>query len=88
MSGHGSSPFFCPYCGDEGRAVGAREDRPVRGAGMSHASSPFFCPYCGDESLRPYGETHGEWRCESCRRAFALRTVKQAPVPERTEVAP
>ena len=55
---------------------------------MSHASAPFFCPYCGDESLRPYGETHGEWRCESCRRAFALRSVKQQPpVPERTEVA-
>jgi ribosomal protein L37AE/L43A len=54
-----------------------------------HGSSPFFCPYCGDESLRPYGETHGEWRCESCRRAFALRTVKQAPPgPERrAEVA-
>jgi ribosomal protein L37AE/L43A len=59
---------------------------------VSHAagpgSVPFFCPYCGDESLRPYGETHGEWWCESCRRAFALRAVKQqAPVPERTEVA-
>jgi ribosomal protein L37AE/L43A len=52
-----------------------------------HGSSPFFCPYCGDESLRPYGETHGEWRCESCRRAFALRTVKQSAVPERAEVA-
>lgn len=55
---------------------------------MSHGSVPFFCPYCGDEEIRPYGETHGEWRCESCRRAFALRTVKQAPVvPERAEVA-
>ena len=53
---------------------------------MSHASAPFFCPYCGDESLRPYGETHGEWRCESCRRAFALRTVKQAPAAQRAEV--
>jgi ribosomal protein L37AE/L43A len=53
-----------------------------------HGSVPFFCPYCGDEGLRPHGETHGEWRCESCRRAFALRTVKQAPaVPERAEVA-
>ncbi len=53
-----------------------------------HGSSPFFCPYCGDEELRPYGETHGEWQCESCRRAFALRTVKQTPVvPERAEVA-
>jgi transposase-like protein len=57
-----------------------------------HGSVPFFCPYCGDEELVPYGETHGEWRCESCRRAFALRTVKQAPAavqqtPERAEVA-
>jgi transposase-like protein len=55
--------------------------------GSGHGTVPFFCPYCGDESIRPYGETHGEWRCESCRRAFALRTVRQAPVPERTEVA-
>ena len=53
-----------------------------------HGSSPFFCPYCGDEELVPYGETHGEWRCESCRKAFALRTVKQSrPSPERAEVA-
>jgi ribosomal protein L37AE/L43A len=53
-----------------------------------HGSVPFFCPFCGDEELRPYGETHGEWRCESCRRAFALRTVKQSPAaPERAEVA-
>lgn len=55
---------------------------------MSHGSSPFFCPYCGDEELVPYGETHGEWRCESCRKAFALRTVTQSqPVPQRAEVA-
>jgi ribosomal protein L37AE/L43A len=54
-------------------------------AAMSHGSVPFFCPFCGDEEIRPYGETHGEWRCESCRRAFALRTVKQAvPADRRT----
>ena len=64
-----------------------RRARAAVGSGHEQPP-PFFCPYCGDESLRPYGETHGEWRCESCRRAFALRTVKQAPVPERTEVAP
>ena len=56
-----------------------------------HGSVPFFCPYCGDEELRPYGETHGEWQCDSCRRAFALRSVKQtAPAPaapEHAEVA-
>jgi ribosomal protein L37AE/L43A len=52
-----------------------------------HGSSPFFCPYCGDETLRPYGETHGEWRCESCRRAFALRTVKQSAVAPEPAVS-
>jgi len=50
-------------------------------SGQRHLT-PFFCPYCGDESLRPYGEKHGEWTCESCRRAFALRSVPQpAPAP-------
>jgi ribosomal protein L37AE/L43A len=55
---------------------------------------PFFCPYCGDESLRPHGEAHGEWVCESCRRAFALRAVRPAAEPgpasgsaERAEAA-
>ena len=49
---------------------------------MTRHMTPFFCPYCGDEAIRPYGETHGEWHCESCRRAFALRSVKQtAPAP-------
>ena len=43
---------------------------------MSGHSVPFFCPYCGDESLRPHGEKHGEWACESCRRVFALRSVR------------
>ena len=33
---------------------------------------PFHCPYCGDEDLRPHGETHGEWECRSCQRAFKL----------------
>jgi ribosomal protein L37AE/L43A len=52
---------------------------------------PFFCPYCGDEGLRPHGEAHGEWQCESCRRAFVLRAVRPsttpAPATERAEVA-
>jgi ribosomal protein L37AE/L43A len=53
---------------------------------MSRHMTPFFCPYCGDEAIRPYGETHGEWHCESCRRAFALRSVKQtAPIPAAPE---
>ena len=33
---------------------------------------PFHCPYCGDEDLRPHGETHGEWECHACQRAFKL----------------
>jgi ribosomal protein L37AE/L43A len=41
---------------------------------------PFYCPYCGEEDLRPHGEKHGEWVCGSCRRAFALRSVR-AEVP-------
>jgi transposase-like protein len=45
---------------------------------MSRHMTPFFCPYCGDEEIRPYGETPGEWICESCRRAFSLKSVKQS----------
>ena len=44
---------------------------------MSRHQTPFFCPYCGDETIRPYGERPGEWVCESCRRAFAVKAVKQ-----------
>ena len=36
---------------------------------------PFYCPYCGDEDLRPLGDGHGEWWCQSCRRAWALRML-------------
>ena len=43
---------------------------------MSGHLPPFYCPYCGDEDLRPHGEKHGEWVCGSCRRAFALRSVR------------
>ncbi len=39
---------------------------------------PFYCPYCGDEDLRPYDENAGSWRCGSCTRAFALKTVQQS----------
>jgi ribosomal protein L37AE/L43A len=33
---------------------------------------PFHCPYCAEENLRPL-ETHGQWACLSCRRAFAVK---------------
>lgn len=39
---------------------------------------PFYCPYCADEDLRPFDPTdgsagHGQWRCQSCQRAFAVK---------------
>lgn len=34
---------------------------------------PFFCPYCGDEELTPVPEPSGAWRCQACRRVFAVR---------------
>jgi transposase-like protein len=40
---------------------------------MSERAAPFYCPYCGDERLRPDGESHGQWRCESCLRVFELK---------------
>ena len=40
---------------------------------MTERAAPFHCPYCGDEVLRPMGEGHGDWRCESCQRAFRLK---------------
>ena len=40
---------------------------------MSERAAPQYCPYCGEETLRPWGETHGEWKCESCTRVFTLR---------------
>jgi hypothetical protein len=42
---------------------------------MTERAAPFYCPYCGDEGLRPFGETHGEWRCGACRRVFKLGYV-------------
>jgi ribosomal protein L37AE/L43A len=39
---------------------------------MSERAVPFHCPYCADEELRPL-ESHGQWVCKSCRRAFALK---------------
>jgi len=40
---------------------------------VSERAAPFHCPYCADEGLRPFGETHGQWRCGACRRVFALK---------------
>lgn len=39
---------------------------------MTTRAMPYHCPYCGDEDLRPHGETHGEWECRACQRAFRL----------------
>lgn len=39
---------------------------------MTGRATPFHCPYCADEDLRPHGETHGEWECRACQRAFRL----------------
>ncbi len=40
---------------------------------MTERAAPFHCPYCADENLRPFGETHGQWRCGACQRVFALK---------------
>jgi transposase-like protein len=42
---------------------------------VTQRAVPFYCPYCGDEDLQPYSERHGEWWCQSCRRAFSLRML-------------
>jgi hypothetical protein len=42
-----------------------------------------------DEDLRPFGETHGQWRCGACQRVFALKYLGIAsdwtspPLPAR-----
>lgn len=46
-------------------------------APTGHAA-PFYCAYCGDEDIRPFDPNdgsagHGQWRCNSCQRAFALK---------------
>lgn len=46
---------------------------------------PFHCPYCGDEDLRPHGETHGQWECRSCQRAFSLAFIGILNPAHRTE---
>jgi transposase-like protein len=42
---------------------------------MSERMVPYYCPYCGDENLFPHGETHGQWECRACRRAFAVKFI-------------
>ena len=53
---------------------------------MSERLVPYSCPYCADEDLRPHGETHGEWECRACRRAFRLKFLGHlAPAHGTTE---
>lgn len=55
---------------------------------MSERAAPFHCPYCADEDLRPFGESHGQWRCGACQRVFALKYLgiaagwQSQPAPE------
>ena len=56
---------------------------------MTARAVPFHCPYCADEDLRPHGETHGEWECRSCLRAFRLDFIGQlAPSNLTTHESP
>jgi ribosomal protein L37AE/L43A len=56
---------------------------------MTTRAVPFHCPYCADEDLRPHGDTHGEWECRSCLRAFRLGFIGQlAPSTLTTHPAP
>ncbi len=56
---------------------------------MTARAVPFHCPYCADEDLRPHGETHGEWECRSCLRAFRLGFIGQlAPNSLTTHESP
>jgi transposase-like protein len=47
---------------------------------VSGRAAPFYCPYCADEDLRPFDPQdgsagHGQWRCNSCQRVFALKYI-------------
>lgn len=44
---------------------------------MTTRAVPFHCPYCSDEDLRPHGDSHGQWECHSCQRAFKLSFIGQ-----------
>lgn len=46
---------------------------------------PFYCPYCGDEDLRPLGDAHGTWWCQSCRRAWKLSMIGTGTPEEITQ---
>ena len=35
----------------------------------------YYCPFCASEDLWPAGDSHGQWECRSCTRAFGLRFV-------------
>lgn len=55
---------------------------------MSERLVPYACPYCADEDLRPHGETHGEWECRSCLRAFRLKFLGHLARTDITTTAP
>ncbi len=48
---------------------------------MNERVLPFHCPYCAEENLRPL-ETHGQWACLSCRRAFAVKFLGLSSGPQ------
>ena len=43
---------------------------------------PYYCPFCASEDLWPAGETHGQWECRSCHRAFSLMMQGMVARPE------
>lgn len=47
----------------------------MSGSDTGQRAVPYYCPFCGGEDLWPAGETHGQWECRACTRAFALRFV-------------
>lgn len=55
---------------------------------MTGRAAPFHCPYCADEDLRPFGESHGQWRCGACQRVFALKYLGIAADWSSPPIAP
>jgi len=55
---------------------------------MTARVTPYHCPYCADEDIRPHAETHGDWECRACLRAFSVKFIGQLnpnTVPGRRE---
>jgi transposase-like protein len=46
---------------------------------MSTHAVPLHCPYCAGEHLVPHEDSHGEWECRECLRAFSLRFLGLIP---------